>query len=664
CFTGTYNISAGGNCCLEAPTTPPNPIYTGGSTYNFITATDTNLCAGPVTIDLSFYQVLVQPPAYTGYVWSNGATGPVVTFSQPGTYSFTVSDYCHGPWSYFLTDTIVVEACCVAPPAPLLSGDTTYCQGETPTALLATAQNGGPLTWYSNAALSVVAASGNSFVPPSATGTYTFYVTESNGPCVSPARSITVNIFPNPIADAGPAQRLCEGSPGVSLSGSGGQTYAWSPAAPLSNAGIANPVATPAASTLFTLTVTDANGCSDTDTVSVTVSRRPIASAGDDLSVCEGGSVQLSASGGSQYSWSPAFGLSNSLISNPLATPLATTRYVVTVTQGGCSDTDTVNVRVEAAPQLVVGGPYEICAGESVRLQASGAASYVWSPATGLSNPAIATPVAFPALSTNYTLTAASANGCEASTSVAVSVVPVPVTRISGESEVCAWQEVRLSASGGSTYIWSTGDTDSVISFFPTADTWVYATSYNGFCEGNIDSLLVRVGQPQAAFSLPAASGYAPFTVQPVNTSTEAESWLWLYEPNQRSTEQNPELIFQAPGEYILTLIAYDNQGCSDTATQQIQVEGVALFAPSGFTPNGDSFNDLFQIASYGISGIDIRIFNRWGATVFVSTDPAFTWDGTSGGQRCPEGVYAYVIRARGENGRNYIREGSITLIR
>lgn len=110
CFSGSYSISSGGNCCLSAPTTNPNPIYTGGSSYNFIPDTH-DLCNGPLTLDLSFYEVLYQPPLYPGYNWSNGLTGPIVTLNAPGIYSFTVGDYCHSEQGNYLTDTIEILAC-------------------------------------------------------------------------------------------------------------------------------------------------------------------------------------------------------------------------------------------------------------------------------------------------------------------------------------------------------------------------------------------------------------------------------------------------------------------------------------------------------------------------------------------------------------------------
>ena len=77
------------------------------------------------------------------------------------------------------------------------------------------------------------------------------------------------------------------------------------------------------ATTTYTLTVTDANGCIDTDDVEVTVNPLPPADAGADVAVCTGSSTTLGASGGTQYAWSPTTDLSNPNIANPVCTPAA-----------------------------------------------------------------------------------------------------------------------------------------------------------------------------------------------------------------------------------------------------------------------------------------------------------------------------------------------------
>src|SRR5690606_4474307 len=150
----------------------------------------------------------------------------------------------------------------------------------------------------------------------------------------------------------------------------------------LSNPNIANPIATPGVTTTYTVTVTDGNGCQDTDEVTVIVNPLPTADAGADQGVCIDGSVNLSASGGVSYSWAPAATLSDPTIANPIATPVATTSYTVTVTDSnGCQNYDDVTVTVNPLPVIDAGADQTICFSPQVAtLTSSGGLSYVWMP--------------------------------------------------------------------------------------------------------------------------------------------------------------------------------------------------------------------------------------------------------------------------------------------
>src|SRR5204863_2183587 len=105
----------------------------------------------------------------------------------------------------------------------------------------------------------------------------------------------------------------------------------WLPSSTLDNATISNPLATPASSTTYTVFATDLFGCTGSASVSVSVNPLPVVSASPTATVCQGSGTQLSASGGVTYVWTPALGLSNPNISNPLATPTTATTYSVTI---------------------------------------------------------------------------------------------------------------------------------------------------------------------------------------------------------------------------------------------------------------------------------------------------------------------------------------------
>jgi len=224
----------------------------------------------------------------------------------------------------------------------------------------------------------------------------------------------------------------------TALSGEGPYTYLWEPALGLSDPNISNPIANPVTPTEYTITVTDAIGCKGQASILVQQYPQLYVDAGADDEICYGLSTLLDggASGGELdyvYEWSPADDLSNPNIANPSASPLATTIYTLTVTDGnGCMETDQVTLTV--FPQLFAdaGTDDEICYGLSTLLNGSASGgeldyAYEWTPTDGLSNPNIANPSASPEVTTNYTLTVTDGNGCVESDQMSITVHPLPI---------------------------------------------------------------------------------------------------------------------------------------------------------------------------------------------------------------------------------------------
>lgn len=178
------------------------------------------------------------------------------------------------------------------------------------------------------------------------------------------------------------------------------------------------------------LTVTNPNGnSSTTQSVTVTVVPPPIAVAPADTSGCPGDTIQLTASGGVTYAWFPSGAVSNPNAATTTCVINQTRTLIVTVTDAnGCSDTDTVIVTANPSPSVWAGQDQTITTvGGSVNLAGSGAANYLWSPATGLSCTNCPNPVASPSVTTTYTCTGYSTSGCERSDNVTVFVTLVGV---------------------------------------------------------------------------------------------------------------------------------------------------------------------------------------------------------------------------------------------
>lgn len=144
-------------------------------------------------------------------------------------------------------------------------------------------------------------------------------------------------------------------------------------------------------------------GCADTVYKTIRVSPSPIVNVGPDVGICRGNSIQLSATGAAAWQWSPLQNLSCVTCSNPVASPLFTTSYVVTGSNNTlCKASDTIIVEVIQPFNLTVSPTTTLCIGDSVQLFATGAYTYAWNPPVSLDNPALSNPIAKPTLTTVY----------------------------------------------------------------------------------------------------------------------------------------------------------------------------------------------------------------------------------------------------------------------
>ncbi|OFY87114.1 MAG: hypothetical protein A3F72_16540 [Bacteroidetes bacterium RIFCSPLOWO2_12_FULL_35_15] len=312
----------------------------------------------------------------------------------------------------------------------------------------------------------------------------TYILTGVNNTGCSKKDSVTITINNPPIVNAGTDATICIGD-SVQLNTIGGTQFTWTPGIGLSNTSIADPIASPSISTTYTITSSNL-GCTGTDSVTVTVGQINV-NAGDDTTICKGASVQLNATGGTSYNWLPATGLSSYTISDPEASPIVTTTYIVTILSGQCSKNDTITIFVNQVPLINVSNDTTLCLGDSVGLVAMGAVSYSWSPLEGLSNAFISNPVAEPEYSNAYTVTGTDVNGCTSTETVAITINPLPTINAGNDVSICQGANVTLNATGGNSLIWSPSSSLSsaviaspVASPTSTTNYIVTATSANG----------------------------------------------------------------------------------------------------------------------------------------------------------------------------------------
>lgn len=241
----------------------------------------------------------------------------------------------------------------------------------------------------------------------------TYWVQVFNQKCT---RTDTIRVHPSSfVFTAPPDTSLCADVP-LQLQASGAQHYFWhSPIAP-ERATSATQIVATTATTTYTVTGTDANGCSLTRSFTIARIPLPIVALGNDTTLCYSAMHTLDAGiSGAEYEWSTGARSQHINISS-------TGTYWVRVSTNGCSTSDTIAV-VFATPHTITADT-SICPGDGIQLQTTGFSSYLWSPTEGLDNPTIANPTATPVRTTTYTIRGTTAEGCNLCDSVTIAVEP------------------------------------------------------------------------------------------------------------------------------------------------------------------------------------------------------------------------------------------------
>ncbi|MBK8685483.1 MAG: hypothetical protein IPN26_11060 [Bacteroidetes bacterium] len=460
--TTTYTVTVtGANGCTNSDVvlvnvnnTPPSANADNDKTLNCLTTS-----------------VQIGTPAFSGYTysWSPATNLSSTSIAQPiaspgvtTTYTVTVT----GTNGCTASDAILITVN-TTPPTADAGVDKNLDCATTSTVIGTTALAGHSYSWSPSTGLSSATVA-QPTASPSATTSYTVTVTGTNGCTATDVVIVSVNTTP-PVVDAGPNQLLncTTTSTTIGSVAIAGSSYSWSPSTGLSANNIAQPVASPSATTNYTVTATGSNGCTATDVVTVTVNTTPpTANAGTDKNLnCSITSTLIgtAASAGNTYSWAPATALSATNIAQPTANPIVTTSYTVTVTgSNGCTATDVMTVNVDINPPVVDAGPDKNlnCTTTSTTIGSTAipGSTYSWSPSTALSSSIAAQPTASPMSTTTYTVTVTGSNGCSATDVVTVNVDNTPPTADAGsDKEVCSLNNVQIgtAALAGYSYSWA-----------------------------------------------------------------------------------------------------------------------------------------------------------------------------------------------------------------
>lgn len=556
------------NACPSGTATNKDTVEVISNTVSVDAGAYTSICPGQST------GLNATSGTATSYSWSPAGSlsnptisNPIATPGSTTTYTVSVLDGlgCVG------ADTVTVAIENVVANA---GTGVAICLGNSTTL---NASGGSTYSWSPATGLSNPSIA-NPIASPSATTTYT--VTATQGVCSS-SSSVTVTVNPLPVVDAGVSTAMCTGNT-TTLNGTGATTYAWSPAGSLSSSTISSPVSSATTTTTYTMVGTDANGCSSTDVVTITVNPLPTINAGLDVSICPSNNTTLNATGGTNYLWTPAASLDNAAISNPVATPASTTTYTVAGSDiNGCSSTDAVTVTVTPIVVTATSGSPAICIGSNTTLNAGGGASYSWSPAATLDNATIASPLATPTSTTTYTVIGTGGTGCNDTAFVTVAVNPLPTVDAGAPSSICTGTTTVLNGSGATGYVWSPGATLSSTTVSNPTSSAVTTTTYTMVgTDGNgcssTDSVMITVN-PLPIIDAGTGLSICPGTSTTLN-GTGGTNYLWTPASSlDNATISNPVATPSSATTYTVT--GTDVNGCSSTDTVTINVSGIVVTA-------------------------------------------------------------------------------------
>ncbi len=236
-------------------------------------------------------------------------------------------------------------------------------------------------------------------------------------------------------------------------------------------------------------------------------------------------------------------------------------------------------------------------------------------------------------------------------------------------------------------YVWEFGDGQATSKAVNPSYTYYEPGLYTvSLTAGNATGQNVRVTKQQIIEVYPRPD--AQFDVKPKevvvpdgmmftsNRSFQATSYLWDFGDGTTSAEVQPQHSYAEVGDYTITLIAFNDRGCSDTTKMDGAVraiKGGRVLIPNAFSPNisgsggttpGSGKNDVFMPLMRGVTEFEMLVFNRWGVLLFETRDQNRGWDGYYNGKLCAQDVYVYKLTASFSDGQKVTRTGDINLIR
>jgi gliding motility-associated-like protein len=466
---GTYTVSL--TACIGTV------CATATSSVLVIATPTINVTASPTVICLPGSSTLTATggPSPTSYTWA-ASSGPAITNTNVTIVSplvnttYTVLTSVPG-----CTTGIIFNVPVSTPPTLTLTPNSAICLGQS---LSLTASGAASYTWAPAGTLS---STTGAIVTATPVVTTQYTVTGFNGVCSNTA-VVTVTVGASSTVSVTPtATTICAGQ-SASLLAFAGSTYTWIASSGATPSGVAGVTVTPAVTTTYTV-LTGSGTC--TAQAIATVSVAPaftLTATPSTTTICSGGSgVSITATGATSYSWSPALGLSSTTGAIVTANPTITTVYTIIGSNGICSTTTLVTVNVTSVSTTLTASATNYCLGGTpVTLTATGATSYSWSPALGLSSTVGSVVTATPAVTTVYTVIGTT-GACTSTKTITITVpVTSSLTIISSSTLICSGGSgATLTGSGASTYTWLPSSVATATLLANPLSTTVYTLTGN-----------------------------------------------------------------------------------------------------------------------------------------------------------------------------------------
>lgn len=666
-----------------------------GATTNLDCSTTTTTIAGSSTTS----GVTYSWTASGGGNITGGASTATPTVNAPGTYSMLVTDPnngCTNTANITITEDVTLPTVTASP-----SATTVDCTNPSIT-LDGTGSSSGAgytITWSTSDG-NITGATNNLITTADQDGTYTLTIDNAANGC-SDFMDITLAIdTASPNAVAGGSVNFPCGVTTVALDGSAstgaGITYAWTGPGTITNAASATPDVD--ATGNYILTVTGANGCTDSDNVDVIPdSNAPVADAGADITVtCSSNNLPVTLDGSGSdsganitYSWSTngTGTITGGTTTTPSVDQEGAYTILVTNTSNNCTASATVNISTDTisptADLSATSTSIITCTSNNQAiLDATNSSgnnlTYNYTTSDGnivSQSGATATVDA----SGTYIVTATGDNGCTDTQSILITVDTISPTIVINTPDTLncnltsTFIDASSSTSTSGTYAWTT--TDGVIiagantSLLNSGGPGTYTltlTNTNG-CASSTDVTVMMAPAPFADFTASPTSGVIPLNVSTTNNSTGNNlTYYWDLGDGDTSALFEPTNVYNDMGAYEITLIVTDQYGCTDTTAVMIDASGeYSIIIPNIFTPNGDDNNDVFHFTLQNATELHCMIYNRWGQLMYEFEALDGGWDGrTYSGLEASEGGYYYLLWVTDFTGEVHDYQGPFELQR